>query len=385
MSWFSNLQTEYKNYKLFFSKEYREHRRLVFYSERDIYFQTFAPFIREILQDPDVSCSYITSDPNDPLLLQHHERLQPFYFNHFLKSVFDKMDAQIFVFTMPDLNTYHLKKSPHTQEYVYLFHAFSSTHLQYNERAFDAYDTIFCVGPHHVQEIQKRENLYHLPNKKLLPIGYPRMDVVYQTFQQRPCKHDKEVKKILIAPTWSVSSLFENGIEELIEVLAPLNYAVVLRPHPEFLKRCPRQVSHLQRKIASLANFIWEDRLLSEENLYDADVLITDRSGIAFEYAFGTERPVIFIETPLKKHNPRWQDLQIEPIEIALRKEIGIEVPLTQCSTLPSLLDNLLMRREEWRQRLCTLREQHVFHWNQSAYQGATYILNQLKKTLQNL
>jgi YidC/Oxa1 family membrane protein insertase len=295
------------------------------------------------------------------------------------------MDAQVFVFTMPDLNTYHLKKSPHTQEYVYLFHAFSSTHLQYNERAFDAYDTIFCVGPHHVREIQKRENLCHLPSKKLLPVGYPRMDVVYQTFQQRPYKHDKEVRKILIAPTWSAASLLENGIELLIEVLAPLNYTVVLRPHPEFLKRCPRQASHLQRKIAFLPRFVWEDQLLSEESLYDADVLITDRSGIAFEYTFGTERPVIFIETPLKKHNPRWQDLQMEPIEIALRKEIGIEVPLTQCSILPDLLDNLLIRREEWCQRLCTLREQHVFNWNQSARQGATYILNQLKKTLQNL
>ncbi|MDR2769705.1 MAG: CDP-glycerol glycerophosphotransferase family protein [Puniceicoccales bacterium] len=384
MSWFSNLQTEYKNYKLFFSKEYRRHRSLVFYSERDIYFQTFAPFIGEILQDSDISCSYITSDPNDPLLLRHHERLYPFFFKHFLKSVFDKMDAQIFVFTMPDLNTYHLKKSPHTQEYIYLFHAFSSTHLQYNEHAFDAYDTIFCVGPHHVREIQKRENLYHLPHKKLLPIGYPRMDVVYQAFRQRPCKHDKEVRKILIAPTWGVASLLKNGIELLIEVLAPLNYTIVLRPHPEFLKRCPRQASHLQHKIASLAHFIWEDRLLSEENLYDADVLITDRSGIAFEYAFGTERPVIFMETPLKKHNSRWQDLQIEPMEIALRREIGIEVPLAQCSTLPYLLDDLLIRREEWRQRLCTLREQHVFNWSQSAHQGAAYILNQLKKTLQN-
>ena len=78
------------------------------------------------------------------------------------------MDAHCFVFTMPDLDTYHLKRSIKTKEYIYLFHAFSSTHLQYNEQAFDAYDTIFCVGPHHVEEIQKREKIYNLPSKTLL-------------------------------------------------------------------------------------------------------------------------------------------------------------------------------------------------------------------------
>lgn len=57
------------------------------------------------------------------------------------------------------------EKSKHTKEYIYLFHAFSSTHLQYNEKSFDAYDTIFCVGPHHVKEIQKREQVYNLPQK----------------------------------------------------------------------------------------------------------------------------------------------------------------------------------------------------------------------------
>ena len=101
-AYLSNLFNEYKSFNLFFSEKHKQHRQLVFYSERSIYYQTFGPFLEELLKDPSITCSYITSDINDPILKSHHERLYPFYFNFFLKSVFDKMDARCFVFTMPD-------------------------------------------------------------------------------------------------------------------------------------------------------------------------------------------------------------------------------------------------------------------------------------------
>ena len=371
----SKLFNEFKSYKNFFAENHKQHRQLVFYSERAIYYQTFSPFLEELLKDSSITCSYITSDANDPILTRHHGRLYPFYFNFFLKSVFDKIDTKCFVFTMPDLNMYHLKKSKHTKEYIYLFHAFSSTHLQYNEQAFDAYDTIFCVGPHHIKEIEARENLYHLYHKKLLSIGYPRMDIVYQKYQS----YKKQFKKtILIAPTWSMASLFENGIRPLLDALSQTNYRVVVRPHPEFLKRRKSLANSLKNYISTLQNFIWEDQLLNEDSLYEADLLITDRSGIAFEYAFGTERPVLFIDTPLKEHNKNWKDLNIEPIELQLRDKVGTSVNLDLDNILP-VIEDLLKNSDNWRETLKLMRNEHVFHWNCSAKKGAEYIKKQLK------
>lgn len=373
----SKLFNELNSYKNFFAENHKQHRQLVFYSERAIYYQTFSPFIEELLKDSFITCSYITSDANDPILTHHHERLYPFYFNFFLKSVFDKMDANCFVFTMPDLNTYHLKKSKHTKEYIYLFHAFSSTHLQYNEQAFDAYDTVFCVGPHHVNEIEARENLYQLPHKKLLPIGYPRMDIVYQKYQSY--KKQFEQKTILIAPTWSMASLFENGIQQLLEVLAQTNYRVVVRPHPEFLKRRKSLANSLKNYISKQQNFIWEDQLLNEDNLYEADLLITDRSGIAFEYVFGTERPVLFVDTPLKEHNKNWKVLNIEPIELQLRNKVGVSISLDNLHNVLPIIEDLLKISNNWRETLKSMRNEHVFNWNCSAKEGAEYIKQVLK------
>ena len=104
-----------------------------------------------------------------------------------------------------------------------------------------------------------------------------------------------------------MASLFENGINELLDALEKTDYRVIVRPHPEFLKRRSSLAKTLKERVTQTRNFVWEDCLLSENNLYEADILITDRSGIAFEYAFGTERPVLFIDTPLKEHNKNWR------------------------------------------------------------------------------
>ena len=183
-----------------------------------------------------------------------------------------------------------------------------------------------------------------------------------------------------MAPTWSMASLFENGINELLNALEKTDYRVIIRPHPEFLKRRSSLAKTLKERVTQTGNFIWEDCLLSENNLYEADVLITDRSGIAFEYAFGTERPVLFIDTPLKEHNKNWRTLGIEPIELQLRDKIGISVPLQRLSEVPDEIENLLRNRSDWREILKNLREKHVYHWGYSVKNGVNYIRERLKK-----
>ena len=74
--------------------------------------------------------------------------------------------------TMPDLNQFHVRRSTNSVNHIYMFHAINSIHLQYNQGAFDFYDTIFCVGPHHIEEMRITEKLYDLPPKQLIHVGY---------------------------------------------------------------------------------------------------------------------------------------------------------------------------------------------------------------------
>ena len=45
----------------------------------------------------------------------------------------------------------------------------------------------------------------------------------------------------------------------------------------------------------------------SNSTVFEADLMITDWSGIAYEYAYTTQKPVLFINTPMKVMNPEYQ------------------------------------------------------------------------------
>ena len=80
------------------------------------------------------------------------------------------------VLTMLDLHNFHLKRSLHPVRYVYVFHSMGSTHMVDHANSYDHYDSLFCVGPHHVAEIRRREELHGLPPKHLFAHGYPRLE-----------------------------------------------------------------------------------------------------------------------------------------------------------------------------------------------------------------
>ena len=59
-----------------------------------------------------------------------------------------------------------------------------------------------------------------------------------------------------------------------------------------------------------------------------SDVLITDWSGIAYEFAYKTRRPTLFVDTPMKVINPEWQKIDLVPTDISFRNEVGVSVAL---------------------------------------------------------
>ena len=48
---------------------------------------------------------------------------------------------------------------------------------------------------------------------------------------------------------------------------------------------------------------MYNPKIESIQNYFDNDILISDWSGSAFEFAFGTLRPVIFLDLPKKINN----------------------------------------------------------------------------------
>ncbi|MBY0547336.1 MAG: CDP-glycerol glycerophosphotransferase family protein [Candidatus Obscuribacterales bacterium] len=366
----------------FLMPENKVSRKLVFYSEGAGYFRYFEGLYNYLIEHSNVEFSYVSSDFRDPILTRS-DRVQKYYINHSLATTFSRLDSDLVVLTIPDLGKSYLKRPASKTEFVYVFHALVSTHLQYNLGAFDNYDTMLLVGPHHEREIRESESLYGTRAKHLVEAGYYLTEKLYAEAgdfeKSAPGSVSSEQKKVLIAPSWSKGGIFESCLDDLLATLLSAGSTCVLRPHPEFVKRYPDRMKGLNALCQRDARLTIETNHLLSTSLHDSDLLITDRSGICFEYAFARERPVLFIDTPLKVHNPEYERISVVPVEISSREKMGVSVsPERIKQDLINHIDELESRRVEFQQNIVALRESMQFNWMNSSKVTAQYILSKL-------
>ena len=156
--------------------------------------------------------------------------------------------------TLTDLETFHLKKSIHNVHYFYVFHSMVSTHRAYRENAFDAYDTILCVGKYQILEIREMEKKYKLNKKNLIEHGYGRLDNLIIESK----KYKKNNKKVIIAPTWGESSLIDRNLDMLINILILNDFIVTLRLHPMTIRYKPDLPDIINKKYSKTGKFFYD-------------------------------------------------------------------------------------------------------------------------------
>ena len=131
--------------------------------------------------------------------------------------------------TMPDLGTYQIKRSYNPVRYLYVYHSINSTHMASRRGAFDNYNEILCVTPHHTEEIRAAEESYGLEPRILLEGGYVILDSIIASAQNFIATPYDGPRRILIAPSWRDEGLFESV--GMVAVLLEAGYQVTVRPH----------------------------------------------------------------------------------------------------------------------------------------------------------
>ena len=147
---------------------------MMFYSEKSGFYNYYAEIIEYLLAHTKIILHYVTGDPDDQVFRMNVPNLIPYYVSdRNLGTFFAQLDVPIVVMTMPDLQTFHIKRSVVKKdiEYIYVFHGYGSTTIQYRKGAFDHFDTIFCIGPYMINEIRETEAKYGLKPKKLIEHG----------------------------------------------------------------------------------------------------------------------------------------------------------------------------------------------------------------------
>jgi YidC/Oxa1 family membrane protein insertase len=364
-----------------FRSENKAIRELAIYSERDIYWNYYVDYIEQILARSDKTICYLSSDIDDPIFKTTQSRIKPFYIKNMLAAVFERLDSKVLIMTTPDLNKGAVKRAPGAVHHCYVFHGISSVHQSYRLGAFDAYDSLMCIAPYQVEEVRKTEALYGLKPKLLPVVGYPLVERIHrehQIFERNTSPHGVNEQICLIAPTWDYqgkASLMDSCVDDMLEALAKSRFKVWLRPHPEYVKRFPKKIDLLRKQMSKYSNITLQMELGSMQCLHEADVLVTDHSGIAMEYVLGTDRPVLYIDTPTRTDNSECDRLNIEPIENKLRGSMGARLAPSEIKNIAGVLEKLIAEKDAFRQNVPNLRNQLVANWQHSAPIGCDFIL----------
>ena len=374
---------EKQDYK---SIQHIANKHVVFYSEKSGFYKYYKDLINELLAKSNVVIHYVTNDYNDVIfdIAKNEPRIKPYYIGlKKLTLLMMMIETDMFIMTTPDLNKYYLKRSFMKKdiEYVYAPHDTLSVHTSFNEGAFDAFDTILCAGPHIVKELRATEEVYGLKPKNLVEFGFPFLDeLVNKVKSENLAETQKGRKEILIAPSWSEDNIMDSCLDDIIEGLSDSSYHITVRPHPEYVKRFGFRMNKILEKYADRDenHLSFEMDFSQNKSIYSSDVLITDWSGVAMEFAFATGRPAIFVNTKIKILNPNWEKIGMTPVEQENRNIIGKAIEKEDCINIKATVEELIKKRKQYKETINKYYENLIFNHDTAAKKGAEYILKSL-------
>lgn len=368
---------EREDYKKFFNKNNKV--KIVFYSEKSGFFKYYAGIIKYILNNSNKVIHYITSDPEDAIFNFKHDNLRTYYIGkNRLIYLFMKLEANKVVMTTPDLQKYYLKRSLVKEdiEYIYLDHGMTSLNLTLRTGALDYFDTIFANGPEQVKEIREIEELRNTKKKQIVEVGFPLMDDLIEEYNKN--KNENEKKTILIAPSHQKDNILESCIDNILGQLLDSEYRVIVRPHPQYIQRKPERIEELTDKYKDKFsdNFKFELDFSSNENVYLADLVITDWSGIGMEYSLATTKPTLYINTKMKVINKDYEKIDTKPLDIIIRNKIGKAIDKEETKEIKKIVDELITNQNKYKEENIKVREKYLFNLGESSKIAAEYIIN---------
>ncbi|MDJ0760186.1 MAG: hypothetical protein QNJ19_12345 [Woeseiaceae bacterium] len=349
----------------------REQRQIVFYSEGTSYWAHLEKLLGAVLESGTVNVCYISSQHDDPGLQLRHDRLRTFQTDTgWVRNwLFENMQCDVMVMTMPDLDQFQVKRSRHQVHYVYVQHSLVSLHMAYRDHAFDGFDTLFCAGPHHIKEARALEALDKLPPKNLVEHGYERLDRILDGEEVTAAKDKNQPIHVLLAPSWGPQGVIEIAGKQLAGILLDRGFGVTVRPHPQTSRLSGDRVDAICSAYGSHPLFALDTDVAGETSLRQADLMISDWSGAALDFAFGLEKPVLFIDGPRKVNNPRYEEIDIEPFEVFVRDQVGKLLPRDELERAPDAIEALV--REHSGSHIADVRDASVFNVGSSASAGA--------------
>ena len=351
---------------------------IVMFSDNKRYWSTFRPICEE-LEKRGQKAVYMTASPDDPALDSKFKNIKCEFIGEGNKA-FAKMNmlnAGIVLSTTPSLDVFQWKRSKTVDCYVHVLHACGDVSL-YRLYGLDYYDVLLLSGDFQKKQVRELEKQRHLPPKEIRMVGIPYLDTMLKHAQNYK-KPQTGLTTVLLSPSWGASSLLVRYGETLIDGLISTGYDIIIRPHPQSFTADKETIDRLMAKYPDNEKLHWNRDNNNFDVLARSDIMISDYSGIMYDFAFIFNTPVIYTNAQFKKDPYDAWCLEGETWMLSTIRKIGSELKKENVGHIKELIDSSIRASKE----TSVIEEARNETWcniGQSSKLTADYLINKLAK-----
>ena len=268
-------------------------KQYVVYNEGMQYWNLFKPVCDEF-EKRQLELTYYTSAEKDPVFEQGYKYVKPEFIGEGNKAFvrLNMLSAGVVLMTTPGLNVYQLKRSKRVKHYAHVVHATGDATL-YRLFGIDYFDSVLLTGDYQAADIRTLEEQRGLPAKELVSVGCPYLDILQEKIRSVPSEENHPFT-VLVSPSWGTAALLSRYGEKLLDPLVDTGWHIIIRPHPQSKKSEAELLTRLESRYKDKANVEWD---YERDNIYamkKSDIMISDFSGIIFDYTFLCDKPVMY-------------------------------------------------------------------------------------------
>ena len=314
----------------------------VIFSDDKRYWKVFEPICRE-MDKRGKEILYITASPDDPALKCEYKglRVECIENKNKLFTRLNYLRADVVLSTTPGLDVYQWKRSKDVKYYVHIPHAAGGLTM-YRMFGLDYYDAVLYSGDFQAEDIRALEKLRNLPAKELVEAGIPYMDEMAKAYASAEPIGEHE-RTVLLAPTWGPSALFAVSGGKRIEHLLNTGYHIIVRPHPQSFTSEKEMLDKLMAEYPESEQLEWNSDTDNFNVLHRADILVSDFSGVFYDFAFIHNKPIIYTDVNfnLDVYDAWW--IQDRPLWLySALPRIGCKLTPDNMSNIKELIDECL-------------------------------------------
>ena len=362
-------------------KENISKAKIIIYGEDKRYYNVFKPIIEELI-NLEIPTIYYSSSEDDKIFEIKSDFLKSEFIGTGNKAYakLNFIEADICLMTTPNLDVFQLKRSKGVKKYVHITHssAETSTYCLYS---LDFFDAVFLNGEHQIRDIRELENKRNTIIKDLYVVGNPYLDELSK-MEETITKENNNKKTILIAPSWGMNCLFRRFGEKLLDNIVNSDYNIIIRPHPQSLISDKDIIDKFQNRYKDKNNVEWDFNRVNIYSLSKADIMISDFSGVIFDYAFLFEKPVIIPSFTFDKRGTDAIEIDEEVWTFETIPKISFKLDENNFSNISQIIEDSI-NNETLKNNILKAKEEAYMYEGQASKRAAQF-LNDMLITINN-